>query len=399
MKFQMTNFKLRIHPLVAGGGCAKWRGSPPSPRPSPPGRGGVVSGLLVSSNDGIGHVTRRQTSGGLRLFPLLGERAGVGADVAVVSEIKNQKSKIGNFRAFTLIEVMVVVSLLSLIVLALMAVFSSTQRAFRSAVTQTDVLEGSRAAMELIASDLRAMTPGDGYSNALINTYYVNSGCGVNFCVTFNLYAQPLRQSLPGTTTVSRTNLLQNCFFLSQANFNGRNNWVGTGYAVNTLSASPLYPLYRFTTNAPATTDPATLFNTFMSAVVVNTFTNTGWSHMLDGVVSLVVRPYDAGGYHMIGASQYDGSQWVTNQNVYFSSFYDGEASCYFFSNTVPAAVEVEMGVLEDATLARAGSLGIAGSAPSAVPAEWSYLQGQAGAVHLFRQRVTVPNFDSAAYQ
>ena len=48
---------------------------------------------------------------------------------------------------FSLVEVLVVVSLLSLIVLALMAVFSSTQKAFRSAVTQTDVLEGGRAGM------------------------------------------------------------------------------------------------------------------------------------------------------------------------------------------------------------------------------------------------------------
>ena len=61
--------------------------------------------------------------------------------------------------AFTLVEVMVVMALLSLIVIALMGVFSSTQAAFRASVTQTDVLEGGRAAMDLIAGDLRAMTP------------------------------------------------------------------------------------------------------------------------------------------------------------------------------------------------------------------------------------------------
>jgi type II secretory pathway component PulJ len=44
--------------------------------------------------------------------------------------------------------VLVVVSLLSLIVLALMAVFNSTQRAFRASITQTDVLEGGRATMD-----------------------------------------------------------------------------------------------------------------------------------------------------------------------------------------------------------------------------------------------------------
>ena len=70
--------------------------------------------------------------------------------------------------AFTLVEMMVVIALLSLIVVALMAVFSSTQRAFRASVTQTDVLGNGRATVNLIASDLRGLRPSDGISN-LVN--------------------------------------------------------------------------------------------------------------------------------------------------------------------------------------------------------------------------------------
>ena len=51
--------------------------------------------------------------------------------------------------AFTLIEVLVVVVLMSFIILALMAVFNGTQTAFRASITQTDVLEGGRDAMEI----------------------------------------------------------------------------------------------------------------------------------------------------------------------------------------------------------------------------------------------------------
>ncbi len=58
-----------------------------------------------------------------------------------------------------------VVVLLSFIVLALMAVFNSTQAAFRASVTQTDVLESGRAVMEMISDDLRAMTPAMDSSN------------------------------------------------------------------------------------------------------------------------------------------------------------------------------------------------------------------------------------------
>ena len=54
---------------------------------------------------------------------------------------------------------LVTLALLSLIVLALMAVFNSTQKAFRASLTQTDILESGRLAMGLITSDLEAMTP------------------------------------------------------------------------------------------------------------------------------------------------------------------------------------------------------------------------------------------------
>ena len=64
--------------------------------------------------------------------------------------------------AFTLVEMLVTLALLSLIVLALMAVFNSTQKAFRASLTQTDMLESGRMAMGLIASDLEAMTPSYG---------------------------------------------------------------------------------------------------------------------------------------------------------------------------------------------------------------------------------------------
>ena len=84
-------------------------------------------------------------------------------------------------RAFTLVEVMVVVVLLSLIVYALMMVFSSTQAAFRASVTQAGVLDDGRAAMDLMASDLRAMAPSDGNANYAIINNTLSTTCAVNF--------------------------------------------------------------------------------------------------------------------------------------------------------------------------------------------------------------------------
>ena len=88
-----------------------------------------------------------------------------------------------------MVELLVTMTLLSLIVLALMAVFTSTQRAFRASVTQTDVLEGSRAAVDLITTDLRTMTPADGASNLI-------SGA-VNFFASDNNYYYRTTSPIP----------------------------------------------------------------------------------------------------------------------------------------------------------------------------------------------------------
>ena len=74
------------------------------------------------------------------------------------------------FLAFSLVEVLLVMTLLSLIILALMNVFSTTQAAFRASVTQTDILEGSRAAMQMITDDLRGLTPSGNTSNVVGTT-------------------------------------------------------------------------------------------------------------------------------------------------------------------------------------------------------------------------------------
>ncbi len=76
---------------------------------------------------------------------------------------------------------MVVMALLSLIVFALMAVFNSTQAAFRASVTQTDVLESGRAAMEMITTDLRAMSPSLESSNRNTQFSTVNFYAGTNY--------------------------------------------------------------------------------------------------------------------------------------------------------------------------------------------------------------------------
>jgi hypothetical protein len=117
--------------------------------------------------------------------------------------------------AFTLIEILVSISLLSFIVIGLFAMFSQTQRAFRLSMTQADILEAGRAVTEMIPRELEQIVPaGRPYPN------------GMNFYAQM-LNSAPLTQSLPGTTLV-RTNLLQDCFLLLRQN----QTWIGIGYCV-----------------------------------------------------------------------------------------------------------------------------------------------------------------------
>jgi type II secretory pathway pseudopilin PulG len=294
--------------------------------------------------------------------------------------------------AFSLVEIMVVIGLLSLIVLALMAVFNSAQTAFRASITQTDVLEGGRATMDLMAADLRQMAPSLGNSNDLTSVYYSTNP--VNFYASTNsYYTQPLVQPLTGSGQ-SRTNVLETFFVLGRGNLNGRPTWFGMGYAVDVATNSNyLNPLYHFymTTNVEASPNPVTLFTNFMASVVAGTFTNANWSHLLDGVVDLRVRAYDTHGLWMTNG--YTFGYTNTARNVLFLPSTLGECGFYMFSNTLPASVEIQLGVLEDRVLQRAATW------PNGSQQQNSYLQQQAGKVHLFRQRVTISNVDPSAYQ
>ncbi len=276
--------------------------------------------------------------------------------------------------AFTLIEVMVAMALLSLIVIALMTVFSSTQAAFRASVTQTDVLESGRAAMDLITEDLRALASSMGQSNNVANDY---SG-PVNFFVA-DSGNPPLIQSLVASSGL-RTNVQQDVFILSRGNLNGVPTLTGTGYAV-VLSTDNTYSLYRFSTNHPAAQ------NLSVSNLFYGDFqnfrmypTNGSYSRLLDGVVDFRIRAFDASGMLI-----------STNRtNIRTNAFPD--RGYYFYSNALPAAVEIEMATLEDRILRRAESIPVD-------LARSNYLSQQAGKVHVFRQRVAIPNVDSSVYQ
>ena len=293
--------------------------------------------------------------------------------------------------AFSLVELLIVMALLSLIVTALMGVFSSTQRAFRAGVSQSDVMEGGRAAMDLIASDLRLMAASGGVSNGAVNLSVEGNSAYDN---GLNPLYNPVFQGLPGGSDV-RTNLLNAIFILGREN----TTWTGTGYYVDASANQSFYPLYRFYITTNIYFNPSSLRLAFFNAIKNNLVSGqwTNMSHVIDGVVQLSLKTHDPGGNWM----RYDYNlnlPPVPNVDNYRDPTKAWvETRQYFFGNTLPMSVELEFAKLEDHAIKRAESFSVLPS-PANLLRLNAYLTNQSGNVHVFRKHIPIPNADRAAY-
>ena len=158
------------------------------------------------------------------------------------SAVSNRQTANGNRQstAFSLIEVLVAVTLLAVIVLGLMAMFDQTQRAFKLGMSQTDILESGRIATDMLARELREATPAYQPLDSVPNFFLERKNT--------------TKQALVGTPA-QRTNIMDDVFFLTRDN----QTWTGIGYFVRTNSTTnPGQPggvgivgtLFRFETNA-----------------------------------------------------------------------------------------------------------------------------------------------------
>jgi type II secretory pathway pseudopilin PulG len=327
------------------------------------------------------------------------------------SRITHHASRITS-DAFTLVEILITVTLLAIMTVGLFAVFGQVQRAFRSSMAQSDRLEAGRAVTELLPREFEQIIPsGAPYPN------------GVNFYARI-LNGTPLTQSLPGTL-IQRTNLLQDCFILQRQN----QTWVGIGYCVRNSDANGrLYlpetgsgsgqmgvgSLYRYSAtlnvlrNDGLPADPSQLFSNFVMYAAQPGSTLIS-NRICDGVVHFYLGTYATNGFPIYSDGSHTNAYFRTDPlslspprystvhpaQVVANSAYPGNlAALYFYSNAVPASVELQLGILEQPSFERYNSIG-------AAPARLAYLQREeiSGRVHLFRQRIPIRNVDPSAYQ
>jgi prepilin-type N-terminal cleavage/methylation domain-containing protein len=272
-------------------------------------------------------------------------------------------------RAFTLIEVLIAVMLMSVIVLGLMAMFGETQRAFRTGITQVDVMGSGRAATEMMGREIE-QAQATGLRNS-INFYVGPTSAPVPGMPSPYL----LLQSLPGTGQV-RTNILQNILFCTR---DGQ-EWKGIGYSV--LYTNYIGTLFRYETNASQLNAPDV-------AMLSQWAFWSPPSRVIDGVVNLRVHTYDSLGRLLSPGWNY--KVLPPDQCVFLPGGRGDDIQATFLSNALPAYVEIELGILEDKTADRARNMPL--------DVQRGYLATHAGQVQVFRQRIPIRNADRSVYQ
>jgi len=314
----------------------------------------------------------------------------------------------------------------------LVAMFSQTQRAFTQSLTDVDLLENGRAVMELVARDLAEAAPAN-LSNA-VNFYAEIPELGEA------IHTPALLQGLPGTVNPPqlRVNYLQPFYFLSHPNQMWPDRaWAATGYyVVPDVAGVGIGTLYRYAaTNAvpplpvaaafPANVlNPGLWGNSFVAALatlrtdatpLLPTAPVSTVTRVVDGVVHLSVRLFATNGFPIvsddISGPMYGYTAYLagTNSNGTYLEYPrpisevtnhlnrawppDNYDRCWFYSNALPACVELELGILERQTYQRYKAIASANPAAASL-----FLSNHVAQVHLFRQRVPIHNVDPSAY-
>jgi len=274
--------------------------------------------------------------------------------------LTNRPSNDSRGAAFSLIEIMVAVGLLAVIIVALLAMFYQTQRAFRSGLTQVDILESGRAAMELITRDLQEAVASMDTSTAnsqrtnVVSQFVQRTNLISRLAVGFS----PLQLA-----NQDLSNVIQNVSFLRRFN----DDWIGEAYRVSNAVAG-VGTLYRLvvTTNREAVAGPGDFVGSLPS---IEGNPNPNFARVADGVVHFRIVPFDP--------------QGVFATNGPASAI--GGDSCAFWNDGLPSYVDVELALLEPRSLEQFRSKANQANATA-------YLQKQAGRMHFFKQRVQLRN-------
>gem|GEM_PF-459654 len=256
-------------------------------------------------------------------------------------------SKSSKEKGFSLVEMIVAVGVLAMIIVGLLAMFSQTSRTLRASNNQTDVLETGRVLTEMLVREMQQANAA-GLTNSM------------NFYATRITGANPLSQQLPGGGTWNSD--LEAVYFLVPMN----TEWQAIGYFIDPANTG-VGTLYRYFNKGGLEAVPG-FFADFTNQVA-SLPNSPRMRRVAEGVVHMEVHVYDTNGVRPTVSSP----TMVVDNNV-----------AAYFERTLPAFVEVEMGVLEPYIVEQ-----MRGMTPANARI---YLENErrTARVHLFRQRIPI---------
>lgn len=309
---------------------------------------------------------------------------------------------------FSVIELLLAVAIMTVIIIGLYTVFDATQKALRGTISQVDVLEGVRAASDLVGRELEGASqfPIPRYTNLYI----------ARSPIAESVELQGLNESGPGILQT----VLQDVFFHTRLG----DRYGAIGYWVGPLQTNATGPisvgrLYRFATNVTQVQiDRMSTFTGADDALQRNALLTTFQSvqrlalssPVMDGVVHFRVIAFTPGGYPLfpVGAEMSAAGQTylqlmgrdldnlvaagVLHPDSYLAAVQEVappvSVRCQFSDLSypqAPIALEVELGVIEPQLVSRYTAIPVAAEARK-------FLARHAGQVHLFRQRIPLRN-------
>ncbi|MBI1841819.1 MAG: prepilin-type N-terminal cleavage/methylation domain-containing protein [Verrucomicrobia bacterium] len=267
---------------------------------------------------------------------------------------------------YSLVEVMVAMTLLTVIVVGLLASLNQTQRALRISGSQTDTMENGRAFMSMISQELAELAR---LPAAASNTFRFYSVARTD----------PIYQNIEGLGADSRTNQLYSFGFVVRDKT--ANQWRTITYDFERADLDfTMGALYRTETNFPywaLTNDAQGLtgyqkqLRTFGYDAQRTPDQTNFFGRMIEGVVHLAFKAYDQNGL-LIPEWSRDrfAGYWFTNAPLNLST-------------TAPSAIEIELGVLDPDVRRRVKGM----PDPNTVQ---NYLKDRAGNIQVFRQRIPI---------
>jgi prepilin-type N-terminal cleavage/methylation domain-containing protein len=270
--------------------------------------------------------------------------------VAQVANLPYRRLEVGRRHAFSLIEIMLAVALMTIIMLGLLAMFYQTQRAMRVGNAQVNVMGTGDAAIHLMANEIKQVVAAGDYARIL--------GGGQPRYIP---HLEATNRYLPLFWTRSfggpQVTYLQELFFIRREN----DDWVGTGYFVDPVTdQGGAGVLYRFERVEPTWKSNAIpiLYNAFQTA------NRTTVPRLADRIAHLQLHAFNADGTNL------------TLPNLTFTNL------------DLPSYIDLELAVLEpkpyDRFRARHDSNDVN------TPLALAYLTNQLDRLHIFRRRIPI---------